>query len=896
MNRNELIYNKLLEISDDSGIDAQSLSSILNISRSNVSHELNNLCKDGKVFKTLGRPVKFFIANTEITKMQKSKLDELVNDNISLKQAVEQVKAAVLYPPKGMNCLILGNTGVGKSMFASLMHDYAVEMSVKSKDSPFIIFNCADYTNNPQLLTSQLFGVKKGTYTGADCDKVGLIEKANGGILFLDEVHRLPPEGQEALFVFLDTGFFRRMGDDVSRQSDVLIISATTENPNSVLLKTFTRRIPMCITLPPLSERTLEERLHLIKSFFKHESEKLKMDVLVSLNTMRAFLSYDCPNNIGQLKSDVQLVCAKAYSEFLTNIKPDVRINSHSIPTYIREGLYKEKEHRILWNKLVSEEVEFFKFSSKDDNNQSSTKLENNTIYDIMEQKIEKLKYKGIPDIDIENILEKDITKYFEKYISGVSEDINRKNLLNILGEDILNFIDKIVYEIVTSLKRNLNNNVYTALALHINTLIMRVYNNSKNIINPQLNKIKQLYPVEYKIALKAKSSIEEYVHLSIPDDEAGYLTLFLLNDDKYSQKGVDKVNVIIIAHGRSTATSMADVANELLGENFVIGIDSPIEVKPSIILDKLRGTVKANYTTSGYILLVDMGSLTTFGELIEEEFKVPVKVFPLTSTLHVIEGTRKALLGFSLEEIYKDLELVNSYVYVNKKLKDGDTNKDKICIITACLTGEGGSIAIKSFLNNNLNYDKEQFEIIPLNCLDKNYFARQLMKIQKERDILFIVTSFPIKSDIKQYNMYDVISMKVMGELQSMVDSRAVVLKMSSIIKENVKNIDGDDLYQDISEFINTVESNLNIKLDDDTLIGLILHMALGISRIKDGNVSVEYPEKAEYIKLNTHLYEIIKENLLYIYNKYFVIISDNEICYIMKFFSHPDYEKLEV
>lgn len=895
MNRNELIYNKLLEITDESGIDAQSLSAILNISRSNVSHELNNLCKEGKVFKTFGRPVKFFISNTEITKIHKSKLDELVNDNISLKQAVEQVKAAVLYPPKGMNCLILGNTGVGKSMFASLMYDYAVEMGIKSADSPFIIFNCADYTNNPQLLTSQLFGVKKGTYTGADSDKVGLIEKANGGILFLDEVHRLPPEGQEALFVFLDTGLFRRMGDDTSRKSDVLIISATTENPNSALLKTFTRRIPMCITLPTLGQRTLEERLYLIKSFFKHESEKLNMDILVSLNTMRAFLSYDCPNNIGQLKSDVQLVCAKAYSEFLTKIKSDVRINSHSIPSYIREGLYKEKEHRILWNKLVSEEVEFFKFSSKDDNNQGATKIENTNIYDIMEQKIEKLKYKGIPDIDIENILEKDITKYFEKYISGVSEDINRKNLLNILGEDILNFIDKIVYEIVTSLKRNLNNNVYTAIALHINTLIIRVYNN-KNIVNPQLSKIKQLYPVEYKIALEAKTSIEEYVHISIPDDEAGYLTLFLLNDDKYSQKGIDKVNVILIAHGKSTATSMADVANELLGENFVIGINSPIEVKPSIILEELRKTVKENYTTSGYILLVDMGSLTTFGEMIEEEFKIPVKVFPLTSTLHVIEATRKALLGFSLDEIYRDLELVNSYVYVNKKLKDENVDKPKICMITACLTGEGGALAVKSFLNNNLNYDKDEFEIIPLNCLDKTFFADQLMKIQNEQDILFIVTSFPIKSKIKQYNIYDVISMKVMEEIQSIVDSRTVILKMPSIIKENIENIDGDELYEDITEFINSAEAGINIKLDDETLIGLSLHMAFAISRIKSGDSTVEYPDKTQYINENLALYEIIKENLIYIYNKYFINISDNEICYIMKFFSHPDYESLEV
>lgn len=887
MNRKQLIYDKLLELSDSNGIDAQNLASILNISRSNVSHELNTLCKEGKIYKTSGRPVRFFISNTINTTVNKTKLDEFVKNNISLRQAVEQLKAAILYPPKGMNCLILGGTGVGKSMFASLMHDYAIEMNIKAKDSPFITFNCADYTNNSQLLTSQLFGVKKGTYTGADSDKVGLIEKSNGGILFLDEVHRLPPEGQEALFVFLDTGTFRRMGDDELRKSDVLIISATTENPNSSLLKTFTRRIPMCITLPSLSERTLEERLYLIRSFFKHESEKLNRVIHVSLNTMRAFLSYDCPNNIGQLKSDIQLVCAKAYSELLTNIKTDVRINSNSLPLYIKEGLYKEKEHRILWNKLVSEEIEYFKFSANDENNQQHSDRENDSIYEIIEQKLDKLKYKGIPDIDIENILEKDITKYFEKYITGVSEEINRKNLLNILGEDILEFVDKVVYQIVTSLKRNLNNNVYTALALHINTLITRVYNN-KTIVNPQLNKIKTLYPAEYAIALHAKDQIENHIHHEIPEDEAGYLTLFLVDDDKYSQKGIDKVNVILIAHGKSTATSMADVANDLLGEKFAIGINSPIEVKPSVVLENLRTIVRKNFTTSGYMLLVDMGSLTTFGEIIENEFKVPVKVFPLVSTLHVIEATRKALLGLSIDDIYDDVSSISSYVYVNNKMQEGVTDKNKIVIITACLTGEGGSLALKSFLKNNLKYDRELFEIIPLNCLDKKYFKEQLFKIQKKKEILFIITSFPIDVDIKQYNMYDVLSMKVMDKLQESVDTKSVILKMSSIIKENIDNIDGNELYEDISQFISHTERKLKLKLEDDTLIGVTLHLAFAISRLKKGNISIEYPGKTEFIQENITIYNIIKENLIFIYNKYFINVDDNEICYIMNFFSH--------
>ncbi|URZ18114.1 sigma 54-interacting transcriptional regulator [Clostridium felsineum] len=890
MNRREQIYNKLYDMPENTKVTALELSEMLHMSRANVSHELNNLCKEGKIFKTSGRPVLFFISNTINTKIKENKLDKFVKNNLSLKQAVEQLKAAILYPPKGMNCLILGNTGVGKSMFASLMHEYAVEMEVKEKTSPFITFNCADYSNNPQLLTSQLFGIKKGAYTGADSDRVGLIEKANGGILFLDEVHRLPPEGQEALFTFLDKGTFRRMGDDEVRHSNVLIISATTENPNSSLLKTFTRRIPMLITIPSLNERTLEERLYLIKSFFKNESKKLNRDISVSLNTMRAFLSYDCPNNIGQLKSDVQLVCARAYSEFLTGSIRDVRITSRLIPIYVKEGLYKEKEHRILWNKLMGDEIEYFKFSSKEvrDLNEDSKRASKSDIYEYIEQKLEALKDKRLSNIDIENILEKDITKYFNKYISGISEELNKKNLITILGEDTLNFVDKIIYQIVTDLRKNINNNVYTALALHINTLMTRI-NSNKTIINPELKKIKSLYPVEYEIALKAKKQIENYINLPIPDDEAGYIALFIVNnEDKSPSKVIDTVKIIIIAHGKSTATSMAEVANTLLEENFVIGINCPLDMKPSVVLSELKKTVKANLSTSGYILLVDMGSLTTFGEVIKKEFSIPVKVFPLVSTLHVIEAARKSMLGLSIDEIFDSILTINSYQHITQhssELTEKPTRK-KIAIVTACLTGEGGSLAIKSFLNSNLKYDKDLFEIICLNCLDKNHFKKDLLSIIEQKEILFLVSSFSVDLNIKQYNMHDVLSMNVLDEIQELVDNKAVILKLSLILKENIDNFDGKQLYDDIQSFIRRIELKLKIKISDEVFIGVVLHIAFAISRLQKGSHSAEYPDKDKFIKNNLEVYSVIKENFVYLYNKYLVNFSDSELCYITNFF----------
>lgn len=137
-------------------------------------------------------------------------------------------------------------------MFAEAMYSFAKESHILNENSPFVRFNCADYADNPQLVIAQIFGVKRGAFTGADRDKDGLLKKADGGILFLDEIHRLSPQGQEMLFTFIDKGTFRPLGEtEKQEEARVQIIAATTEDPKSYLLQTFTRRIPMTIVLPP---------------------------------------------------------------------------------------------------------------------------------------------------------------------------------------------------------------------------------------------------------------------------------------------------------------------------------------------------------------------------------------------------------------------------------------------------------------------------------------------------------------------------------------------------------------------------------------------------------------------------------------------------------------------
>lgn len=151
-----------LEKNHPNGVSASDIAQILDIDRSNISRYLNILYREGKLEKIEGRPVLYkssqkFIPNREY----KNSLEKMVGANQSLSIPIEKAKAAILYPSGGLHTLILGETGAGKSMFAELMYYFAMESNVIEKDAPFIRFNCADYAHNQNLLTAQIFGVKK---------------------------------------------------------------------------------------------------------------------------------------------------------------------------------------------------------------------------------------------------------------------------------------------------------------------------------------------------------------------------------------------------------------------------------------------------------------------------------------------------------------------------------------------------------------------------------------------------------------------------------------------------------------------------------------------------------------------------------------------------------------
>lgn len=595
------------------GITAEEIAYRLQSDRSNISRDLNRLHKEQRCYKEKTRPVRFFpcthkrVPKTGVPKETPKMvdMDKFLKRNPSLFHQIEQGKAATLYPGDGMHMLLLGETGVGKSLFADLLHKYGIQSGKLAEASPFIQFNCADYAHNPQLLMSQLFGHVKGAYTGAETNKTGLLEKANGGILFLDEIHRLPIEGQEMLFTYIDRGVFRRLGEsEKDHHANVLIIGATTEKKDT-LLKTFIRRLPIIIDLPSLRERSIEERHQLFDIFVQQEVDQLGVPMYFSKNALKAFLHYKCELNIGQFKADIRIAFAKSYARFLAVKEDYLRVSSKDLPDYIRAGLLSNAAHRQMWSKYEVTNRQAIQYLPSTATVTEVSVPSESTIYREMNTRYRELEQNKASAEEIQKAMEHDLKTYFK--LTGEKEQLfcNKENLIALVPDNIIKELEKILRHVTIKTGKVVSDKVFQMMAIHIYNLVKR--------------------------------SQQDHV----------------------------------IAHGSGIASALCDTANQLLNHEGAIGINARLDEEPQQVFERLVRYIKNHQITDDILLLVDMGSLTTFAGELEKLFPLKAKSIPLVSTMHVLEASRKAMIGCGLREVYVETLKVNDYMAIYQDRKE---------------------------------------------------------------------------------------------------------------------------------------------------------------------------------------------------------------------------------
>jgi transcriptional regulator with GAF, ATPase, and Fis domain len=243
-------------------------------------------------------------------------------DNPKLLDALEIAEKAA---PTDLPVLIDGESGTGKELMAKVIHANGLRA-----DKPYVSVNCGAIPEN--LLESELFGHRKGAFTGAANDRKGKFESAHRGTIFLDEIGELPLQGQVKLLRVLQSHEIQRVGSDEVISVDARIVAATNKNLRQLITQgafredLFYRLSVIHVTLPPLRER--RDEIPLLFAYFCDEAaEALKREPVKMTPRLRDFLlGYAYPGNIRELRNLIyRISCLAGETADLAHLPEDIR-------------------------------------------------------------------------------------------------------------------------------------------------------------------------------------------------------------------------------------------------------------------------------------------------------------------------------------------------------------------------------------------------------------------------------------------------------------------------------------------------------------------------------------------------------------------------------------------
>lgn len=799
------------------------------ISRSMASNYLNQLVKMDMLEKTNTRPVEFWY------EADKDVFADLIGKEGSMEKIVQQCKASVDYPPDGLPIIIKGNSGVGKSMLAKLIYQYAQNNQVVDGNAPFITLNCADYANNPELLSATLFGYVKGAFTGADKDKKGLLDAADKGYLFLDEVHNLSQENQEKLFLLIDQKKFRRLGEDERYcTANIRLILATTENIENKLLTTFRRRIPLEITLPDYHQRSRKERIQLVYSFFQQESIQMKKDVWIAPPFFQKLIDLDLEGNIGAIQNQIKIVCATAFNVYKNQnhiiIPADEKVEEEhliKIPfltATLREILSPEVKGACLraefiencsLNEVRKRLPELIAKAKRNHETTSSLFSEYDLIHSLLKKNMDKANQFGI--------------KFQEQHLAEIAL------LIDLIGEGE----EHLTYE-------------------------------------KDLDLVRYYKVIEYILqscGRQRKANLIKDVLLAYLMEKLPIMS---------------RRSALIVMHGKSIASSLAFEVNNLVGNYVFDAFDMPIQVETKEIVKHVNEYVTGRDTREGLLLLVDMGSLEKMYEEIKDNVAGDLLIVNNVSTALALD------IGFALIQ-NRTMEYYTTIDYqqfnVRPQYFEGLSQIENI--VVSCMSGEGIAQKIKDIFLSQESCQPVELITIDFETLMELESTKQMTVF---KNTYAIISTSPIEiPGVKCLNLEQIVNGTVsLDSLRKVYNQKQLAFITNEIIKlftiegasSRLRFLNPDMVINEIESIIQTFELRFDIQFKSFIRVNLFLHLSSMIERILINDVAEDdgqqelSEELTRFIQVAEELFDPIKQ-------KYNIEIPNREYDYIYKIIS---------
>ncbi len=854
----------------------------IRISRNLASFYLNELEKEQILLKVGGRPVYFLHKKSLEQKyhihLQDSEIafaedlweilgngkNEDRKDSIlrtgTLNYCISQCKSAVKYPGGGVPVLMWGEAGVGKSYLAEYLYRFLVENQNLKKDAPCLTFTCSPTDQE----------------NGKDAAKIfRLLQEASEGMLIIDRAEYLSRVCQDKL-----SGYLEKKAETGGGQ-DAKLIFIMRKNPVFVLEESLRTQIPVVTCLPPLRERSdLEKRL-LLKSFYEEEERNLRKRIVISSIVYRMLMKYPFEGNLTQLKSCIRVSCANALSQNGEK-QGELEIRSFHLPSELLSILEPEEDGDTVDKKVPISELEM--------------RAEDNQLFAFFSNMLDSYDSYQANEISFHELIrkEKDWLNEFSDFMIYEKKYSNRriKALEEMVGKVITQMRKKHVIFLPKSCEIVLARFLYMLTDDKSVFLDWMTENGGK--AENFLELLTREYPSETFIAKEIKRYLEEMLEIELENIN---LIFLILNIRQYNRKLVNADHsAVIAAHGYSTASSIADAVNTLLGKQVLDAFDMPLNTEVNDIISKIKEGLSEGRLSSNMILLVDMGTLEELGTIISECSSAYIGIINNISTKTALCVGEGIASGDAIEDI---LKRACQETQIEYRVYD-NTRKEPAILFSSesgtPMTSRVLQIFQDSFPKNH------RIKLIAVDCSDR--LNVEIDRLRTRYELLFVSgTMDPEIPNIPFVGLEDIIANDSMEKVNQLLEGYMEQEELREFDEKLLQNftlqnvleyltiLNPDKLLNYIRDAVGELQKRMGCEFAVKTIIGMYIHICCLMERLVTKTPITAYVKIENFEKDHPDFIRLLTESFEELTGQYNVEIPVSEMAYLFDYVRHDQH-----
>ncbi|MDF1494546.1 PRD domain-containing protein [Caproiciproducens sp. CPB-2] len=882
-----------------SNYSADAISKILLISRSLVSKYLNDFFKEGILIKISSRPVLFLFKkmleenfkisfneneflsldnfNRYLQENSRSKKDfeNAIGSQGSLFSVINQCKACAEYSSKGLPVILYGEPGVGKKFLGRCFYEYLKNKHLTSEEALFeeyIFFENGNWKDTEK----NIFGSISET-EGKKKYLPGALSRIKDGVLCIGDIKFLPPELISKFKLLLTDNVFYPYGErNTSFKSHARLVFFTEKETDARKIEELLQYIPSICKIPNLKGRYPDEKEELIIHALLEQEILSERKIFISSKALQVLNLLEYPQNIISIQSTIRKICMMAN---VIKGQDHIEIYTYNIPEELQlQSNITENSGKVNDSLIAVDNYQ---------NGKDTKRLF--WAFGLVFEVFEKLKigvysdkdfiHKLIPIIkDFENCIPYSNCSYLgvDKYFNDQRIVIVINRVLQIYHVSLPANISLLVSNIIFS--RYKSDHDYT-----------KWEQEKRGILEEILTYFESNYVNSTFIIDKIDRYLRNNLEIKLDNGSKIILNIVLMKYEKSSEER--KYLSIIVAHGYATASSIAKLANSLLGEYFFEAVDVEYGTPVDETINQIEGYIQRFSMKSDVLLIVDMGSLEKIGEELSNRLNRNLVVINNLSAKLAIDIGTSILNGKDIPEIIeKDAKDLTPEFKLFKKQSVQDA---------VVFTSENGTVMAERMMKLFRESLPREIDVI-FTVHDFSSFMKSSTKdkIFEQYHVLFVAgTSNPNLPEEKFLTLDDMVEVGNIGKISRLLGGYLEPNQLDELKQNLLKNftlnnvinyltiLDPKKVLDSVLDALGQMQEHLAVPFNGASILGLTVHLCCMIERLVRKEAIGASEDIDEFIKEKSDFIAVVNISFSDILDNYNISIPTSEIKYIYNY-----------